>query len=144
FSRHAPTPCRVLDIGCGQGRDALFIARAGHAVVGVDLSPNGIGDLKAAAQREHLAIDGIVADITTFAPPGTFDIILIDRTLHMLAEAARLTVLARLLDHVTPKGWVLIADERANIAGFQQVIADHRAAWLTERAKGGTLFVRRG
>lgn len=143
FARHAPNPCRVLDIGCGQGRDTLFIARAGHTVVGVDLSPNGIRDLMAAALNEQLAVDGIVADITTFAPPGAFDIILIDRTLHMLAKAARFTVLARLLDHVTPTGWVLIADERANISGFQQVFADHRAAWQTERARGGTLFMRR-
>ena len=28
--------CRVLDLGCGQGRDALFIARKGHIVFGVD------------------------------------------------------------------------------------------------------------
>jgi 2-polyprenyl-3-methyl-5-hydroxy-6-metoxy-1,4-benzoquinol methylase len=26
----------VLDLGCGQGRDALFIARKGHSVFGVD------------------------------------------------------------------------------------------------------------
>jgi len=32
----------VLDLGCGQGRDALFIARMGHDVLGVDLSPTGI------------------------------------------------------------------------------------------------------
>jgi 2-polyprenyl-3-methyl-5-hydroxy-6-metoxy-1,4-benzoquinol methylase len=40
---------RVLDVGCGQGRDALFIARLEHSVVGVDLSFNGIRDLTAAA-----------------------------------------------------------------------------------------------
>ncbi|WP_342077412.1 methyltransferase domain-containing protein [Yoonia sp. SS1-5] len=33
---------RVLDVGCGQGRDAIFIARKGHQVVGVDISANGI------------------------------------------------------------------------------------------------------
>ncbi|MFT6074064.1 MAG: 2-polyprenyl-3-methyl-5-hydroxy-6-metoxy-1,4-benzoquinol methylase [Yoonia sp.] len=36
---HANT--RVLDVGCGQGRDALLTARHGHNVVGVDLSPSG-------------------------------------------------------------------------------------------------------
>ena len=35
----------VLDIGCGQGRDALFIARLGHRVTAVDLSPAGVDDL---------------------------------------------------------------------------------------------------
>ena len=33
---------RVLDLGCGQGRDALLAARLGHAVVGVDLCAIGI------------------------------------------------------------------------------------------------------
>jgi S-adenosylmethionine-dependent methyltransferase len=35
----APSPCRVLDVGCGQGTQALRLARLGHTVVGVDLSP---------------------------------------------------------------------------------------------------------
>ncbi|MFV0409702.1 MAG: class I SAM-dependent methyltransferase [Paracoccus sp. (in: a-proteobacteria)] len=47
---------RILDIGCGQGRDALFIARSGHRVTGVDISPTGIDDLNAAAAAEQLAI----------------------------------------------------------------------------------------
>ena len=34
--------CRVLDLGCGQGRDALFIARKAHIVFGADLSETGV------------------------------------------------------------------------------------------------------
>jgi cyclopropane fatty-acyl-phospholipid synthase-like methyltransferase len=54
-----------LDVGCGQGRDALFIAIKGHRVVGMDISANGIRDLKDVASRENLPIEGIVADILT-------------------------------------------------------------------------------
>ena len=143
FDRHIGSTGRVLDVGCGQGRDALFIARKGHAVVGVDLSPNGIRDLVAAARAEGLAIAGVVADITGFVPEGDFDIILIDRTLHMLERAARLAVLARLLDHVAAGGWVLIADEPANMAGFRRVIAAHARAWTTRFEQRGYLFVQR-
>ena len=32
----------VLDLGCGQGRDALFIARRGHILLGVDAAQTGI------------------------------------------------------------------------------------------------------
>lgn len=56
FDRLETKQARVLDVGCGQGCDALFIARAGHRVVGVDLSPNGIRDLTEAARREGLHI----------------------------------------------------------------------------------------
>jgi len=143
FDRFDIGPARVLDVGCGQGRDALFIAGKGHEVVGVDLSANGIRDLRSAAARRGLPIEGVVADIVTYRPEGLFDVIVIDRTLHMLAKQDRYAVLARLLDHLTPRGWLLIADEASNIAGFQQVIAAHGGAWTTLLARRGTLFLRR-
>ncbi|SHH74880.1 class I SAM-dependent methyltransferase [Cognatishimia maritima] len=136
-------PQRVLDVGCGQGRDALFFARLGHRVVGVDLSANGIRDLRAAAKAENLPISGLVADITKYTPDGNFEIILIDRTLHMLDQTAQRHVLTTLLDHVTPKGWVLIADETSNIAGFRQTIAAHHSTCSIQYAKRGYLFLQR-
>jgi len=134
---------RVLDVGCGQGRDALFIARRGHRVVGVDISPNGIRDLQAVARQENLPIEGVVADIATYNPDGMFDVILIDRALHMLSLTKRLAVLKRLLNHVTKDGWLLIADETSNIDAFEAVIAAHEAAWNTEFSRKGYLFMRR-
>jgi tellurite methyltransferase len=55
--------CRVLDRGCGQERDALFIARKGHSVCGVDLSETGISQMLEDARKEGLNIDGMVAYI---------------------------------------------------------------------------------
>ena len=134
---------RVLDIGCGQGRDALFIGRAGHSVVGVDISPNGVSDLISAARDESLPVTGIVADIRTFTPKGMFDILLIDRTLHMLTEVDRLDVLRRLIQHVKSGGWTLIADERSNLAGFKAVFLEQEVHWTTKVEKRGFLFLRR-
>ena len=143
FKRVEKERARVLDVGCGQGRDAVFIARLGHDVVGVDLSPHGIRDLRAAAQKEGLAVEGIVADVVDYLPEGKFDIILIDRTLHMLPEGKRLGVLERLLDHVCAGGWVLIADESRNMDGFRRIISGHKGGWSVEYTKPGYLFVRR-
>ena len=143
FAHRSATQLRVLDVGCGQGRDAVFIARLGHRVTGVDLSPNGIADLRAIARDEGLAIEAVVADITTFAPNGDFDVILIDRTLHMLPKAAALDVLARLLGCVRNPGWMLIADEKSNMQGFKDVVAAETGTWTTTLDKGGALFLRR-
>lgn len=143
FERCEGTTLRILDVGCGQGRDALFIARMGHTVVGVDLSPNGIGDMMDAANREKLNIEGVTADIITFTPEGEFDVLLIDRTLHMLPEKERLDVLARLIGHVATDGWVLIADERSNTQGFKDVFQSDDASWDTEFERRGCLFLRR-
>ena len=143
FNSQKMKSLRVLDIGCGQGRDALYIARMGHHVVGVDLSPNGIRDLNKTAKMESLDVEGSVADIVTYTPEGSFDVVLIDRTLHMLPKVERLAVLARLLTAVNPLGWVLIADERSNINGFKNVAAAHSQNWAVELEKGGTFFLKR-
>jgi 2-polyprenyl-3-methyl-5-hydroxy-6-metoxy-1,4-benzoquinol methylase len=134
---------RVLDIGCGQGRDAVFIAKMGHTVTGVDLSPNGICDLNNVAKSQDLPITGIVADITSFEPSGAFDVILIDRTLHMLDADDQSKTLANLLAYVAPRGWVLIADERSNLARFHAVFNADAASWNIMHEKGGTLFLQR-
>jgi len=133
----------VLDVGCGQGRDALFIARLGHRVVGVDISAHGIKDLTAAAKAERLNIKGIQADLISFTPDRLFGIILIDRTLHMLSKQNRLSLLRRLLDHVDEQGWVLIADEASNIPDFADEIANHSLQWRTDFANGGYLFIQK-
>ena len=66
FAARSDRALRVFDVGCGQGRDALFIGRAGHSVLGVDISPSGIRDLNAAALRERLDVTGVAADITAY------------------------------------------------------------------------------
>ncbi|MFC2081726.1 class I SAM-dependent methyltransferase [Candidatus Bipolaricaulota bacterium] len=42
FASYAKQAARVLDLGCGQGRDALMAARHGHHVLGVDSAQTGI------------------------------------------------------------------------------------------------------
>ncbi len=143
FATHAPPPRSVLDVGCGQGRDALFLGRLGYRVHGVDLSPHGIADMTKVATAEGLDVTGEVADITTFAPAATYDVVLIDRTLHMLDTAPRHAALRTLLDAVAPDGCVVIIDERSNITGMKQVVADHPADWQTMQEKAGDLILRR-
>ena len=143
FFNSLDEPClRVLDIGCGQGRDALLVARLGHQVEGVDASPTGIRDLLAEAAAEGLRVKGYVADIREFEPNGLFDVLLVDRTLHMLHADDRTKVLAGLLKYVAPRGYVLIADERSNICVFEEVLDNDERRWHHELKRKGYLFVR--
>lgn len=140
FKKMAQVPLRVLDVGCGQGRDAVFIARLGHTVVAVDLAPSGIRDLEATAKTEGLPIKGVVADITEYAPEGMFDVIVIDRVLHMLGEPDRIAVLSGLLGHLSANGWLLIIDEAPNMAALKEVMAQSSHRFRTGFERRGYLF----
>jgi 2-polyprenyl-3-methyl-5-hydroxy-6-metoxy-1,4-benzoquinol methylase len=135
-------PLRVLDIGCGQGRDALPLARRGFHVTAVDWAPSCIRDLTAAARAENLPITGVVADIRDYAPDGLFDILLIDRTLHMLAPDEQTRVLNRLLDHCADPATLLICDECANFPRFLTVLQARPESWTVTRNQRGQLFAQ--
>ena len=66
----------VLDLGCGQGRDALMIARLGHKVTGVDISKTGVSQMMEQAEVEGLEVNGVVSDIVTYKPNNMYDIVL--------------------------------------------------------------------
>lgn len=143
FEAYGRVGSRVLDVGCGQGRNALFIARLGHHVDAVDLSPTGIRDLLEDAAAEGLAIDAEVADVREFKTRRRFDVIVIDRTLHMLGPDDRDAVLAKLLGFSKHQGFILIADERSNIPGFKAILQSSRWQWSAILERRGYLFVQR-
>ena len=60
------TPGRALDIGMGQGRNSLFLARLGWDVTGVDVSDKGIEIAQKDAEKSHLKISCIAADFTAY------------------------------------------------------------------------------
>lgn len=143
FEGYEKQNAQILDLGCGQGRDALFVARLGHHVVGVDISETGIRQLLEDAQAESLTIEGIVADLQQYKPEGEFDVIVIDRTLHMLDSESRLAVLGRVCENVRDDGVILIADEKSNLPEMRKFFEQHDRNWETIKDKKGFLFVQR-
>lgn len=135
---------RVLDLGCGQGRDALFIARKGHRVLGVDLSETGISQMLADARRDGLNVDGMVADIVEFEPDGEYDVILLDRVLHMLQDNdERLAVLGKVSHHTKRGGYILIADMPKNKGEFMKFFSAKHGEWEKVKDDKGFLFFQR-
>jgi len=53
----------VIDLGCGAGTNALFLARAGFRVSGVDIAPGAIDAAQRRARRAGLAVDFRVGDV---------------------------------------------------------------------------------
>ena len=120
----------ILDVGCGQGRDAIWLARAGHRVTGIDPSSVGIAQLQGIATKAGLPITAAVADLEIYQALEQFDCVLFDRTLHMIDEAPRIAGFSRLLAAVKPAGYVVVLDEAPNLAGLKAVIpSDWEQIW---------------
>ena len=62
----AMRPGRVLDLGMGEGRNAIYLAQRGWDVVGLDVSDVGVAHAKESAGRAGVRIDARVQDIYTF------------------------------------------------------------------------------
>lgn len=72
----------LLDLGCGQGRDAIALAKMGYKVTGIDHSQVGINQLNQIATVNHLSMQGIVGDIYSFSDFDRYDYILLDSMFH--------------------------------------------------------------
>lgn len=82
FYAALPKKGKLLDIGCGQGRDAIALARLGFDVIGIDHSKVGIDQLNEVARKGELPLVGRVEDIYAYTGFGAFDFILLDSMFH--------------------------------------------------------------
>ena len=134
----------ILDVGAGQGRDALPLARMGHRVVAIDPSRIGIAQLAEDANAEGLDITAIVARVEEFKPTEQFDVLLFDRTLHMiLDETERHAALKQCLPWAKPTARIIIADEKSNLPGLRDVIEADGDWEMTFAAKGFVFYSRK-
>lgn len=81
FNQYEPKG-KLLDVGCGQGRDSLSLARLGYQVTGIDNSRVGIDQLNSRSKKEGLNLKGLVGDIYSFTGFQNFDIVLLDSMFH--------------------------------------------------------------
>ena len=76
----------VLDLGMGEGRNAVFLAAKGHKVVGIDISSVAVEKAKALAKEFNTEIKGVVASLDNYSiNEASFDVIMcfyyVDRNL---------------------------------------------------------------
>lgn len=105
---------RALDLGCGEGADALWLAERGWRVVAVDVSATALRRAtQAASDRNLLArIDFQRHDLNESFPDGTFDLVSA-QYLHSPARLERDGVLQRAAERVNRGGVLLIVDHGA-------------------------------
>jgi ubiquinone/menaquinone biosynthesis C-methylase UbiE len=111
LERHLGPGQRLLDVGCGAGREAIGFARAGLSVVGIDVAPAMIAVARERARQSGRAIEFAVAEPLTW-PAGDrrFDAIYFSPGIysHIPGRDRRVRTLARLRDLLAPGGMIVV------------------------------------
>ncbi|WP_460366767.1 methyltransferase domain-containing protein, partial [Actinocorallia lasiicapitis] len=101
-------PGTALDVGCGEGGDALWLAGRGWRVHGVDISATAL--TRAAAHAADLGLADRTswarADVFDWTPDGVYD--LVTAQFMHLPEEHRTPLFARLADAVAPGGSLVL------------------------------------
>lgn len=70
------SPGRAIDLGCGAGQEAVYLATRGFDVTGVDISPTAIGMAEKAAADQSVDVRFVVDDLTVMSKvEDRFDLI---------------------------------------------------------------------
>lgn len=95
---------KLLVVGCGEGRNAVFFARNGYEVTAFDLSPNGIEKTKKYAENLDLKIKAFTADINEYRLIEDYDLIFSTGTLHYVPKDSRKELFENYRDHTKKDG----------------------------------------
>lgn len=122
-----PSEGLALDVACGAGRNALFLAERGLRVLGVDLSQEGLRLMERRARARSLPVQGVLADLARFSlRPGRFDVVV--NTHFLLREALPL-----IRDALAPGG--LLVFETYHVDELDVLGGDIRRAFALERGE---------
>lgn len=114
------TPGRALDIGSGEGADAIWLAERGWSVTGIDFSTVALKRAAEHAESTGVAdrIDWRHLDIRTFAPaeqPERWDLVT-SQYMHQ-PDGGMVEVTRRLADAVAPGGTLLVVGHHPGAPG---------------------------
>lgn len=102
-------PGRALDLGCGEGTNAVWLAQRGYDVVGIDFVAAAVAAAAERAERAGVEVELREGDVLDFDPPAPFDVVLDSGCLHHLPRTKVGAYRARLDGWLAPGGdYVLV------------------------------------
>jgi SAM-dependent methyltransferase len=100
-------PGRALDVGCGEGADAIWLAARGWRVTGVDVSQIALDRAVGAAGEAGVAVEWVRSDVTVEPPAaGAYDLVSVHYP--ALPKSPGGSVVDGLLAAVAPEGTLLV------------------------------------
>jgi SAM-dependent methyltransferase len=141
------TPGRALDVACGEGRNAVWLAEQGWRATGVDFSDVALGKARGLAEARAVEVDWVRADVVVHRPgERAFDLVVVFYL--QLAESTRTTALRAAADAVAGDGtFLLVAHDSSNLehghGGPQHPGVLYTAADVARDIHGSGLVVER-
>jgi SAM-dependent methyltransferase len=145
----ALTPGRALDIGCGTGTHAVYLARNGWVVTGVDAVERPLEKARRRAADDGVTVDWIQADVARLGELGLapgFTLFYDRGCFHGLAEADRAAYASIVTDLAAPGATLLVMAFASNRklaapsgADEPEIVARFQAGWelLSATPDGG-------
>ena len=108
-------PGRVIDLACGEGRNAIWLAERGWQAVGADFSEVGLRKARELAKRRGVNVEWVAADLLDYRPdPRAFDLVLVFYL--QLSATERRPILRAAAEAVAPNGtFLLVAHDSSNL-----------------------------
>jgi methyl halide transferase len=100
-------PCKTIDLGCGAGNYAIYLAGRGFKVTGVDISPTAIKLAREKAAEKKIKCDFITADVLDDlkkAVKNTFDFAYDWELLHHIFPEKRKKYIENVFEVINPGG----------------------------------------
>lgn len=108
FYQNLKPNSHILDVGCGEGRNAIFLTEHGHTVDAFDLSEAGIEKAKVIANNKGLSINFFVCNLGDFVFDKDYDAILSHGVLHLPEKIVRDKFIEEAQRHTKPDGLNII------------------------------------
>ena len=114
----------LLDIGAGDGNDAMFMAQKGFRVTCVDYSKEAMKKLRFKAKKPRLTVNCLTEDIRKFKYASKFDVIMSFATLHFMGQKDIIKVIKKMKSNTKPGGINAISafTERNPYKGFPYLL----------------------
>jgi ubiquinone/menaquinone biosynthesis C-methylase UbiE len=128
---------RALDVACGRGPNALFLAASGYEVDAVDISTEALNNAQRAAQKSGLKLNWIMHDLDEpFCPDSPYDLI-------VMVHYVNLPLIA-LLTRLLKPGGILLCEQHlatsAEVAGPSNPAFRLKPQQMREAARGLKIF----
>jgi SAM-dependent methyltransferase len=143
-----PEGARVLDLGIGQGRNALPLARQGCQVTGIDTSQVAVDTVNRLAAAEDLPVKAHLQDFLTYEPDRSFDVVLCFGLMQMQDLAGCASLVERLHHWTRPGGTLFLTAWHLEDPAFDRLCKEwERRSGRTFRSPEGDvnrLFLEKG